>query len=162
MSRRHLVVALGGFDEPDLALSVRSPTPADVEALAVLMLDAYLGTVDADGDETLEMARQEVAGFFAGASGAPLLDRSLVATDGAEIAAAVLVSRYDGMPLLAYVMTGAEYKGRGLATALVARCLRSLHAAGEERAHLWVTAGNAAAERIYERLGFEEVRPPTP
>jgi predicted GNAT family acetyltransferase len=35
--------------------------------------------------------------------------------------------------------------------------LRSLHAAGERRAHLWVTVGNDPAERIYDRLGFTDV-----
>lgn len=130
---------------------VRTVTPDDAEALAGLMLDAYAGTIDADGSETLDDARTEVAGFFAGT---PLLEQSLVAEADGRLAAAVLASRHDEMPLIAYVMTAADHKGQGLASALVARALWSLHAAGERRAHLWVTAGNVPAERIYRRLGF--------
>lgn len=151
MPRRHLIARLRRFDEPPIALPVRAVTPDDAEALAVLMLDAYAGTIDSDGLETLDDARTEVAGFFAGA---PLLEHSLVAEADGRPAAAVLVSRHDDVPLIAYVMTAANHKGKGLASSLVARALRSLHAAGERRAHLWVTAGNVPAERIYRRLGF--------
>ena len=35
--------------------------------------------------------------------------------------------------------------------------MRSLAQAGHRRVHLWVTAGNEPAERIYERLGFHGV-----
>lgn len=136
-----------------MTLPVRTVSPDDAEALAVLMLDAYAGTIDSDGSETLDDARTEVAGFFAGA---PLLEHSLVAEADGRPAAAVLVSRHDDVPLIAYVMTAANHKGQGLASALVARALRSLHAAGERRAHLWVTGGNVPAERIYRRLGFRK------
>ena len=144
------------MEEPPLALPVRRVIPADAEALAVLMLDAYAGTIDADGSETLDDARTEVDGFFARA---PLLEHSLVAEGDGRLAGAVLVARHDDMPMLGYVMTAADHTGRGVASALVARALRSLHAGGERRAHLWVTAGNTPAERIYARLGFRKARP---
>jgi len=40
--------------------SMRHPTPLDAEALAQLMLDAYLGTIDYE-EETIVEARDEVA-----------------------------------------------------------------------------------------------------
>jgi GNAT superfamily N-acetyltransferase len=158
MPRRHLIAELRPIPARELDLAVRPVVEADADALATLMLDAYRDTIDADGSETLEDARTEVAGFFSG-SGPPLLDHSLVAVAGdGSLAAAVLVARHDEMPMLGYVMTAADWKRRGIATALVERVMRSLHAAGERRAHLWVTAGNRPAERIYRRLGFRPVR----
>jgi GNAT superfamily N-acetyltransferase len=135
-----------------VALPTRRVDPADAEALAALMLDAYRGTIDDDG-ESIDDARSEVAGYFAGASGPPIIEASAVAIDHGAIAAVVLVSRFKGEPLLAYLLTGRAWKRRGMATALIQGSLADLASIGEPRVHLWVTAGNPA-ERIYERLGF--------
>jgi len=142
--------------EPAIHLQMRSVTPDDAEALAELMLDAYSGTVDDEG-ETIAEAREEVRGYFALPAVGPMLEYSLAAIDEGEIVSAALLSRSEGDPFFAYVMTAASHKGRGLATALITRSLRALLAAGELRAHLWVTVGNEPAEKIYERLGFTDV-----
>jgi GNAT superfamily N-acetyltransferase len=151
--RRHLVIDLEPMPDPAVTLPTRHPTPGDAGALAILMLDAYTGTIDADGSETLVDARNEVRGYFSGASGAPMLDASFVALRDGTPVSVVLVSRYEDMPFIAYAMTAADHKGRGLSTELMRRALGALHATGETHAHLWVTSGNPA-ERIYERLGF--------
>jgi ribosomal protein S18 acetylase RimI-like enzyme len=160
MPRRHLVAALGTAEHvpppSPPGVTVRTPAAEDAEALAVLMLDAYRGTIDASGDETLEVARDEVSGFVAGASGTPMLEHSRVAVDQGRLVSAALVSRFEGRPLIAYVFTAADHKGRGLGDALTRNVMASLAAAGDERVHLWVTAGNIPAERIYERLGFRD------
>ena len=152
-----MIVDLSPMAAPITHLPVRSPTPDDTDALAALMLDAYVGTVDADGSETLDHARAEVAGYFSGASGEPIPRHSFVALENDVPVSAVLVSRHHGLPLIAYAMTATSHKGRGLATSLVTRALESLHRSGERQAHLWVTAGNVPAERIYVRLGFRDV-----
>jgi RimJ/RimL family protein N-acetyltransferase len=158
-TRRHLTVALASGPEVETSVPVRAPAADDVEELAALMLDAYRGTIDADGDETVDVARDEVRGFMEGRSGVPHLEHSRVALDGGRIVSAVLVSEFEGTPLIAYVFTGAAHKGRGLAAALTRLAMRSLAEAGHERVHLWVTAGNTPAERIYERLGFTDAEP---
>jgi putative acetyltransferase len=159
MSRRHMVIDLRSASGPADASrpGVRHPTEADSEALAVLMLNAYRGTIDADGSETIDDARTEVRGYFAANSGAPLLEHSYVVSEGGRLVSAVLASRFEGKPLLAYAMTAPSHKGRGLASALTHRALDSLRAAGDAQMHLWVTAGNADAEHIYERIGFRDV-----
>jgi hypothetical protein len=61
-----------------------------------------------------------------------------------------------------------EARGRGVGAALLARCLRGFANAGARRGHLEVTAGNAAAMRLYKRFGFRPTRvrykaaPPVP
>ena len=69
----------------------------------------------------------------------------------------MLVARHEELPIVSYVMTAADHKGRGLATGLMQLTLGSLHVAGERRVDLWVTRGNEPAEQIYERLGFRDV-----
>ncbi len=140
-------------------LPVRPPTSADRDRLAELMLDAYRGTIDYEG-ETLVEAVAEVDAWFA--SPGHRIDDSLVAIEADEIVSAALLSRSDGMPVVSYLYTGAAWKGRGLAEGLLRAVMASLAAAGHERIHLWVTPGNAPAERIYERLGFTDVPPEPP
>jgi ribosomal protein S18 acetylase RimI-like enzyme len=137
-------------------MPVRHPSTEDSETLATLMLDAYEGTIDADGTETLDVARDEVRGYFS-PERQPIPEHSFMALDGDGPVAAVLVARHDGLPFIGYVMTATAHKGRGLATRLTQLALASLHAAGERQVHLWVTRGNTHAERIYDRLGFREM-----
>lgn len=129
--------------------------PEDRDRLASLLLDAYRGSIDDDG-ETLADARAEVAGYFTGAAGEPHLEASFVAIDGAKLVSACLVCLDDGLPLIAYAFTAAGWKGRGLGSALLQLSLNALAASGYRHAHLWVTAGNVPAERIYERFSFAE------
>ena len=153
-ARRHLVADLRPMEPPATALELRHPTDADAEALAVLMLDAYTGTIDYDGED-LDDARAEVAAWMR--SGGRSSEHSFVAADRSRLVSAILVGIGDGMPVISYVMTAASYKGRGFATGLMQVSMASLHAAGYGRVELWVTVGNEPAEGIYERLGFRDV-----
>jgi len=149
---------LGELEDPaatrDAAAdAVRQPHRADLEALAELMLSAYRGTIDDEG-ESLEDAIQEVGSFF---DGAPLLEASLVAEDRAGLQSACLVSRYDGNPLIAYVMTRPGSKGRGHAGRLVRSTLQRLKQAGEHQVLAAITDGNTPSERLFRRLGFARI-----
>ena len=135
---------------PDVDLEFRTPTEHDAEALAVLMDDAYRGTIDHDG-ETIVEARQEVATYL---SGEAMLHMSVVADDADRIVGACLVSWIPDRPLVGYVMTAASHKSRGLATALVSRSLRLLAADGHGTVSAWITEGNVASETVLRRLGF--------
>jgi ribosomal protein S18 acetylase RimI-like enzyme len=155
--RRHLIASTSNDAPPrDLpaGLDVRIPLQADRDALATLMLEAYRGTTDFDGSETIEVALDEIDCYLSGASGPPLLEHSRVAVAAGSVVGAVLVSFFEGLPLVAYAYTAPGWKGRGISTALLRRSMASLAAAGFERVALFVTAGNAPAERIYETLGF--------
>lgn len=138
-------------------VSVRTTTPDDVEALAVLMGDAYRGAIDAEPGQGLDDARREIAETFAGSYGELMPEASFLANDGGEIVSACLVTRFEGAPFIAFTMTRADRKGRGLSTALLTTTLHALAAAGEPHVDLVVTAGNEPAERIYASLGFEVV-----
>lgn len=51
-----------------------------------------------------------------------------------------------------------DARGRGLAAALLARCLRGFAAAGAKWVQLEVTAENTPAVRLYKRFGFRPTR----
>jgi GNAT superfamily N-acetyltransferase len=158
-ARRHLVASTAAEPRPGdlpVGITVRAANATDRDQLAALMLDAYRGTIDFDGTETLDVALAEVDGWLAGESGAPLLEHSLVAASGRAIVGAALLTMFEGLPLVAYTYTAPSWKGRGVSTALLRRSMASLAAAGFERVALFVTAGNEPAERIYERLGFRD------
>lgn len=152
--RHHYVLDLGAFAVEERPTPpghvVRRPTAADAEALAVLMLEAYRGTVDYDG-EGIEEARGEVGAHFAGA---PIDEAStlLVTTD--RLAAACLVAEYEGDALIGYVMTTPEFKRQGLGRAVTAESLSRLAALGYSTVHAWITEGNEPSERIFLGFGF--------
>lgn len=144
------------FDLPaSPGLLLRHPTATDSEGLAVLMLDAYQGTIDSSG-ETLDDARNEVRSFFEQVVTPPLLDCSWVAQAGAGLAAAALAVFWTrhGCPLIAYVITRAAHKQHGLARLLVAHSLACLCAVGYAEVRAVITEGNLPSERLFARLGF--------
>ena len=133
-----------------------SPVRAtDAEPLAALLLDAYRGTVDDDG-ETIDDARREIAALFAGQYGELDTDASEVVRRDGALAAATLITRYRDVPFLAFSMTAPAWQRRGLARAGIERAISLLAARDERELRLVVTRANDVAVRLYERIGFQE------
>lgn len=140
------------------ALACRDVAADDAAGLADLMLDAYRGTVDYNG-ETLGDARSEVDRTLGGGYGRFLPLCSFVLEESGQLVSASLVTLVDEgtadeIPLLAFSMTRPSARRRGLASALILRSAAALSAAGYKRLGLAVTAANAPARRVYDRLGF--------
>ncbi|HUG08176.1 MAG TPA: GNAT family N-acetyltransferase [Acidimicrobiia bacterium] len=133
---------------------VRSISRADHEGLARLMLDAYVGTIDYE-DEGLEDAIEEVRSFLD--DGDALLDRSYLVEDDGTIVSAVLVSLYEGMPFVGYVMTLPPHKDQGLARLVTVTALERLAADGHETVVLYITAGNTPSEALFRSVGAVQV-----
>ena len=133
-----------GFD-------VRPAATRDAEELAVLMDSAYRGTIDHHG-ETLDDARREIAGYL-DEPGA--LEHSFVAlSDGCLISAALCSRDGDAGGFIAYVMTAADHKGRGIAAYLVHLSIESMAHSGVSQVTAWITEGNAPSESIFISAGF--------
>lgn len=116
----------------------------------MLMDDAYRGTIDHKG-ETLDDAREEVARFY---TDHPLLDCSRLGEVDGQVVSACLMSAGGTIPFIAYAMTAAAHKKRGLATYLIGTGLGALEEAGHAQARAWITEGNQASEAVFARLGF--------
>jgi L-amino acid N-acyltransferase YncA len=140
-------------------LIVRSPQVVDLEELARLMLDAYKGTVDDDG-ETYEDALNEVRAYFSGERGGPpLLDCSKVFELRRKIVSACLVAEWTERqrPIIAYIMTRAEMKMQGLARYLLFTTLRSLRDLEYSEVQAVITEGNIPSEELFTEMGFERL-----
>ena len=135
---------------------------ADQPVVAALLYDAYLGTIDDEGD-TRDGALAEIDATMAGQYGPPISGACLVGVDDANrIVAMVITTMFEGEPLIAYVATDPACQRQGWATRLIEQAASALADQGERRMNLVVTVGNPA-QYLYERLGFRgwDQRPPT-
>lgn len=151
--KHHYVVELD--DDPaadpwlDFEVELRKPHKGDIAELGDLMLDAYRGTIDYDG-ESIDEAESEVSDFFASS---PHLDASYIAEVNGSVAGAILVASWQQEPLVSYVMTRPEYKNQGLGTLLLQETLNTLRKDGAERVHAFITDGNTASEALFRGAG---------
>jgi ribosomal protein S18 acetylase RimI-like enzyme len=146
---------------PSAGICGRAVVPADKEALAELMLDAYRDTVDYN-NETLADAVSEIEHTLSGSYGRFLAGCSFVVTGEDGLSSATLVTLPDEgtrseCPLLAFAITRKRDQRRGLASALILRSAAALRERGYRRLGLGVTADNEPARRLYARLGFRRV-----
>ena len=134
---------------------LRSLTLDDADLLAELMLSAYRGTIDDEG-ETLEDALAEIRAFMNGTYGEALQDHSWLLIESGLPASACLVCLWEktGSPLVAFVMTRGESKGRGFAGRILLRSLSSLKEAGHHEVWAVITDGNQPSEGLFSRAGF--------
>lgn len=156
MSRRRLkLFARLGPQAPAGADAARPARPADRRALAELLIAAYAGTIDDEG-ETPEQALAEIDRTMSGAYGPYLEDCSFLVESEGRAVAASLITGWKEAPLVAFVMVDPGFQRRGLGELVLRLSMGALHARGERELALFVTAGNAPAQRLYARLGFEE------
>lgn len=132
---------------------LRCPTAGDVAALGALMLRAYEGTIDDEG-ETLEQAVAEVARTFAGAYGRFDAEHSRLAERAGRIVSATLVTHWQDRPFVAFTMTDPAFARQGLARLLLQCVMHRLSQDGAHELRLVVTLDNTPALRLYESLGF--------
>lgn len=78
----------------------------------------------------------------------------VITAEGRVIAAAGTHFAYPGLAQVGNVLTGAGYRGRGLALRCTAAVTDALVKRGETTLSLFVATDNAAALRVYEKLGY--------
>jgi len=147
---------------PPEGLAVRGIVADDLRALAELMLDAYRGTIDDEGEGIVE-AIAEVEGYFSGAGGnPPLLEYSaaLVRDDIIESACMIKHWRDRDRPLVGYIVSAHRRKRQGLATVVLAQSIGRLQQAGYRDVRAVITEGNTASERLFQRAGFQRIAMP--
>ena len=144
----------------DAAFQVRTAQTEDASLLAQLMVDAYRGTIDYDG-ETFDDALSEVNSFLAGErGGSPWLDLSFLAFDNSDLVGACLIGewRERQSPIIAYLMTNANWKNRGVGRQLLSLGLKALIEKSFKEARAVITDGNKPSESVFLKFGFQKVK----
>ena len=127
---------------------------ADRDGLAQLMLDAYRGSVDDEG-ETFADACDAVDAMLTHC----LRDHSFVLKRDDTPIAMSLVIHLEGTYYIDPVAVAAPYKGAGLGRRLVAASLASLGDVGATEVGASITDGNEPSERLFASLGARRVGP---
>jgi ribosomal protein S18 acetylase RimI-like enzyme len=139
--------------------NARPVTQRDAALLGTLMYDAYHDTIEDEG-ETPDEALVEIESVLAGKHGPLLSASSFVVEDGGRALGATIITDWTNertqhrQPLLAFLMVHPDTSGQGLGTFLLSTSINALLAHGERELVLFVTVGNSAAQRVYQKLGF--------
>jgi len=136
------------------AHAARNPRLTEREPLARLMLAAYRGAADDEG-ETIAEALQEVDNVLVSADRPFIPAASFVIELDSALASASLISLFRGAPLITHIMTHPNYKRRGLAISALLRSANALREQGWSSLSLYVTDSNEPALALYRKLGFE-------
>lgn len=144
-------------DDSKLELSPIEIT--DAPALAELMIDAYRGTIDDDG-ETYEDAFAEVHAYLNGERGGPpWLTISRQAFVDTRLVGACLVSQWSErqLPIIAYILTRADWKRRGIGRQILSSVLEVLRENGFSEVRAVITQGNEPSENLFRQMGFQKI-----
>lgn len=128
----------------------------DVSHLAASMLDAFRDTEDFEG-ETLEGLGVEIRDVIESKFGMFISDASFQICQNAEIASAILISLYEGKPLVSELFTRKKYMNLGMARSLLRKSINVLLTLGYEDLILYVHPKNAQAIKLYKKIGFIEL-----
>jgi hypothetical protein len=140
----------------DSSFETKTVLNTDYHSLGSLMLEAYRGTIDYEG-ETLEDSIGEVKGTLEGKYGTLIDSASYVIEMNGTCAAAIFFTLNDKekIPLLTFAMTHPAFKDKGMSKYLIRKSLNSLLDIGYKECFLVVTEGNQPAQAMYEKMGFK-------
>ena len=143
---------------PAPGVDVRRLRAGEAGGLREIRLRALADAPSAFGS-TLAREHCQPPGYWdhvAGRGATSARSATFVAVDGERFVGLVgsFVEEATGAAHLVSMWTAPEARGRGVGAALVRAVLDWATAAGATEVGLWVTRGNDAAVRLYERAGF--------
>lgn len=137
------------MEPPSTQRVTRRVLGTDRDALAALMLDAYGGTIDDEGediDDALAAVDQYMAGMEQG--------HSFVVIENARVVAMAFVVVVDGVHYVDPIVVASDRKRTGVGRDAVCILLDSMVGAGVADVGATITDGNLASEQLFLGLGF--------
>jgi RimJ/RimL family protein N-acetyltransferase len=126
-----------------------------VAELAVVMLDSLKNTCE-DKGETLQDIISELVEVMDGSFAPFISDASYQIRQNGEIASSIMISYYEGYPLISEIFTNKKYQGLGMAKALIKKSINTLMGMGYTKLVLNVEVENIVALNLYKKIGFEK------
>ncbi len=139
---------------PSVELVTREVNGTDRNALAALMLDAYRGTIDDEGEDTAD-ALAAVDGYLAEMQ----QQQSFVVIENDRVVAMAFVTVVDGVHYVDPIVVASDRKRTGLGRQAVRMLLNTLATAGITEVGATITDGNIASEKLFVGLGFTRQGP---
>lgn len=124
-----------------------------VAELAIVMLDSLKDTCE-DKGETLQDIINELEEVIDGSFAPFISNASYQIRQNDEIASSIMISYYEGYPLISEIFTNKKYQGLGMAKALIKKSINSLLYMGYTKLVLNVEVENIAALNLYRKIGF--------
>lgn len=128
----------------------------DINDLAISMLDAFRDTEDFEG-ETLNDLDEEIRSIVESTFGIFISDASFQIRQNTEVVSAILISLYEGKPLISELFTRKKYINLGMASSLLRKSINALLRLGYEDLVLYVHPKNVQAINLYKKIGFIEL-----
>jgi len=134
--------------------SAVTPRQSDRDGLAQLMLDAYRGTIDDEG-ETMVEALEAVDHMLAHC----IADHSFVLKEHERPIAMSFVSIVEDTYYIDPIVVGPSHKRQGLGRRMVETSLASIAASGVTEMGAAITDGNTPSEQLFLGLGARRIGP---
>jgi ribosomal protein S18 acetylase RimI-like enzyme len=146
---RHRLYRLGGLIPPSRTAAGRARlAAADDRELLVGWVRAFADDTGQPGDRA-----EAVVDTHLGSGGLRVWEDA----EGIPVSMAAVSPRVEGTVRLSLVYTPPELRGHGYAAAVTAEISAASLAAGTEEVLLFADVANPVSNRIYQRLGYEEV-----
>ena len=126
----------------------------DVMELSTVMLNSLKDTCE-DRGETLGDVIEEIESVIGGSFAPFISDASFQIMQNEETASAIMISYYEGYPLISEIFTKKKYQNSGMASFLIKKSVNSLLDMGYKNLILNVDIENIAAVNLYRKIGFE-------
>lgn len=125
----------------------------DLRTMEIADYDAVFGLFSATPGVTVREAdsREATARYLTRNPGL-----SFVAVSGERVVGCLFGGQDGRRGYLQHLVVDADFRGRGIARRLVARCIGELESLGIRKSHVDVLIGNAEAQAFWSKLGWQK------
>lgn len=134
------------------------PSPlqeSDAKAVAECLFDAYRAALP-DDEQTPEQALENVCSALKDPKQPWIPEASYLLKDHLGVQGAIIITRFEGLPLVNQLVVRPDNWGRGIGENLLQSAMKRLIDRGETTLQLYVLLDNVPAKRLYENMGFIE------
>lgn len=123
------------------------------QSLAKHYYQAFHGTVDDEGKSLIDWD-EEIQSVFEERYGKVMTEHSFYLEQESEIIASIFLTKFRGIPLIAYLAVDKNFRGNSLGELLIQYSCHSLASSDYQEIYLAVNEENLVAYSLYKKMGF--------